>query len=194
LHFHVIRAGDIDRPTLSQRGDKRLLHQGDPVALRVLDLHAVLDAQHALLDLQQLIAVAILKYQRLANAQRLAVNLVHALAIPVLDPEIITDGGDLLAHLVAVVTAVGPATRPPLFASFLSSFLSSPESHDILQDLIVCNLFLKLCSWLTALTYPSVSLPAPVSLIPHRLLQAFFRLGREGGLQDLAGVFFHDGP
>ena len=45
----------------------------------ILDLHAVLDPEHAFLDLAQFVPVHVLEQQRLADPQGLAVHLEYAL-------------------------------------------------------------------------------------------------------------------
>src|SRR5690242_10923999 len=108
---------DLDRPPLAHRGDHGLLHQRHPVPARILDLHAVLDPQHALLDLAQLAAVHVLEHDRLADPQRLAVQLEHALAAIVLDHVIIADGNHPLTHLVTGDLRAVPAGFAALLAT-----------------------------------------------------------------------------
>jgi len=88
------------------------------------DLHAVFDPQHAFLDLGQLAAVRIFENQRLAHAQCLAVHFEDLLPVIILDPEVVTNGSHLLAHLVAVAASV----RSPKLAILLP-FLSSTSWH-----------------------------------------------------------------
>jgi hypothetical protein len=54
--------------------------------------------EHALLDLHQLRAAGVLEDQRLPQSQGLAVDLVDPLAAVVLDPVVIADRDQLLAH------------------------------------------------------------------------------------------------
>src|SRR5439155_7360339 len=116
LDVQVRAVRHLDGPPVAQRGDQRLLYRRDGVPARVLDLHRVPYPGHALLDLQQLPAVAIFEDQRLADPQGLAVDLEDPLALVVLDPVVVADGHQLLAHAVvhragaaaALLTAVLP--------------------------------------------------------------------------------------
>ncbi len=95
----------------------------------ILDLHRVLHPQHALLDLAQLAAGAVLKEQRLPHAQRLAVDLENPLAALVLDPEVVADRDQVLPHLVAVGAAAAKRPRAaspwsPIFPAFFPSVSS----------------------------------------------------------------------
>jgi hypothetical protein len=88
------------------------------------------DAHLAFLDLAEFVAVRVLKFQGLAHSQRFAVHLKSFLSLRVLDPEIVADRNQLLAHLVAVL----PTSASP---SIFFSFLSSSSSHDCLPFLFV---------------------------------------------------------
>src|SRR5215471_3793083 len=114
LNPQVRAVFDLDLPALAQRRDHGLLDQGHPVPARILDLHAVLDPQHALLDLAQFVTVHVLEPDGLAYPQRLAVQLEHALAPVVLDHVVVPDGDHALAHLVARAVAVPAALLPAL--------------------------------------------------------------------------------
>src|SRR5262249_34910477 len=75
------------------------------------------DAEHPLLDLAQLAPVHVLEPDRLADPQRLAVELEHPLATIVFDHIVIADGDHALAHLVpraAAAIAAFAAFLPPL--------------------------------------------------------------------------------
>ena len=52
----------------------------------------------------------ILEHEGLAQADRLAVDLEHPLALVVLDPEVVTDGEQLLAHEKALASGLVVAT------------------------------------------------------------------------------------
>ena len=91
----------------------------------VFDFHAILDVQHAFLDLGQLSTGSILENDRLAYAQSLAVHFVDFFTAVVFDPEIIADGRQLLSHLiVGLLHAAAKRSSTPLLALF-SSFFSS---------------------------------------------------------------------
>src|SRR5215471_11834839 len=109
---------EVDRPSFAHRGDHGLLNQSHPAPAGILDLHAVLDPQHALLDLAQFTAVDVLEHDRLANPQCLSIQPEHALAAIVLDHVVISDGDHPLTHLVVgrlmAVTAALPAFLAPL--------------------------------------------------------------------------------
>src|SRR5215469_9298074 len=91
----------LGHPPLAERRDHGLVDHGDPFPVRPLDLHAVPDVQHPLLDLGQLVPVHVLEQDRLADPQRLAVEPEHALAAVVLDHVVVADGDHALAHLIA---------------------------------------------------------------------------------------------
>src|SRR3954453_24093479 len=83
----------------------------------LLDLHRVLDPGDAFLDLGQLVPVEIFEDQRLAQPQRLAVDLVGPLAGVGLDPVVIADGYQPLAHLVVHPLVAVPAPFAPLLTA-----------------------------------------------------------------------------
>ena len=56
------------------------------------------------------------KTQGLADAQGLAVHLEDPLAAAVLDPEVVADGDQLLAHLVVLGRAAGAELLPVLLS------------------------------------------------------------------------------
>jgi hypothetical protein len=84
--------------------------------------------QLAFLDLAKFVAMRILKFQGLAHAQRFAIHFEGFLTLRVLDPEIVADRNQFLAHLVAVYPA------PAAWSSFFSSFLSFVSSHKYLPS------------------------------------------------------------
>src|SRR3954453_2258512 len=83
----------------------------------LLDLHRVLDPGDAFLDLGQLVPVEIFEDQRLAQPQRLAVDLVGPLAGVGLDPVVVADRQQPLPHLVVhplvTATTLFPTCSPP---------------------------------------------------------------------------------
>ena len=84
--------------------------RGEILALGSFDLHAVLDAQLALLDLGQLSAVRVFEDKCRSHTHRFAVHFEYFLSLVVLDPEVIANSHHLLAHLVAV-SATARASR-----------------------------------------------------------------------------------
>jgi hypothetical protein len=62
------------------------------------ELHRAADVQHPVLDVDDLVAVGVFEDERRAGAHRLAVDLEHLLAVVVLDPVVVTDREQLLAH------------------------------------------------------------------------------------------------
>src|SRR4051794_17425288 len=90
LDLVLAAVGELDLEAFAQRGDERLAHGGDGVAV-ALDDHLVADAQLALLDLEELVARGVLELERVAHPQRLAVDLEGLLAGAVLDPEVVAD-------------------------------------------------------------------------------------------------------
>ena len=85
--------------------DQRLVNGGGGVA-SALDGDLVADGQLALLDPRDLAAGGILEDEGLAQADRLAVDLVGPVALLVLDPEVVADGEELLAHEEALARAL----------------------------------------------------------------------------------------
>src|SRR3954463_308840 len=132
LDVQVVPMLDVDVEPFPQRGDQSLLHRRHAVTVAVLDLHAVAHPQHALLDLEQLMAGRILQNQGVPHSQRLAVDLERAPALLVFDPVVVTDGDQLLPH------SVGHGADPaPFVASFLASFLTSvTKTHGFLRWLV----------------------------------------------------------
>src|SRR6185436_16141050 len=63
----------------------------------------VADAQLALLDAGDLVAAGVFEHEGLAQADRLAVDLVGPVPAVVLDPEVVADREQLLAHEEALV-------------------------------------------------------------------------------------------
>ena len=91
-------------------------------------LHAVLDPQPPFLDLAQLVAVGVLELDGVADAQRFAVYLGGRVALVVLGPEVIADRNQLSPHLVALAAT---AARAQLAVSLtlVTPILPSPSSH-----------------------------------------------------------------
>ena len=89
---------------------QRLLDRRHGLAA-ALDLHRVADVEKLLLNLVELGSGGILEHERVPEAQDLAVDLERALARVVLDPVVVADREHLLAHpvrrsaLVAAVTS-----------------------------------------------------------------------------------------
>ena len=96
MRLHVGAVLDVDREAIPDP-DERLVDGGGCVA-SALDRDLVADAELALLDPGQLVARGVLEDEGLSNAQRLAVDLVDPLAPIVLDPEVVADRQQLLAH------------------------------------------------------------------------------------------------
>jgi hypothetical protein len=84
--------------SIEKRSHERLPDSRQGVALP-LDRHLVANAQLALLDLGDLVAVGVLEHERLANTQSLAVDTERPPSLLVLDPVVVADGEQLLAHL-----------------------------------------------------------------------------------------------
>src|SRR5262249_28254076 len=97
--LEILAVLDLDVEAVADAHD-RLVHGRQRLAV-ALDLHLVAHAELLLLDLGDLVAVAVLEPEGLADAQRLAVDLVDALALVVLDPGVVADRGKLLSHLEA---------------------------------------------------------------------------------------------
>src|SRR5215813_1840939 len=104
---------EVDLPPFAQRRDQGFVYHGHPVTVWPLDLHAVPDVQHPFLDLAQLAAVHVLEQDRLAEPQRLAIELEHPLAVVVFDRVVVADGEHALAHLVARGVTVEAPFLPP---------------------------------------------------------------------------------
>src|SRR5215469_10343900 len=113
LDAQVRAVFDLDRPLLALRRDHGLLDQSYPVPGRIFDLHAVLEMQHALLDLAQFAAVHVLEPDRLADRPRLAVQLEDVLAAIVFDHVVVSDGDHALAYLVTRGPALFLAALAP---------------------------------------------------------------------------------
>src|SRR5207248_9489998 len=115
----------LDRPAIAQGGDQGLLDHSHVLSTGALDFHAVLDAQHALLDLGQHRAAAVFEDEGLAQTQGLAIHFEDLLTAVVFDPEIIADGHQLLSHLIVVhIPTTTQRSTAPLLALF-SPLLSS---------------------------------------------------------------------
>jgi hypothetical protein len=97
----------------------------------IFHFHGVFDVQLAFLDLAELVAMRVLKFQSLAHTERFTIHFEGFLALGVLDPEIVADRNQLFTHLVAIFTA---ATA---WSTFFSSFLSFVSSHMYLPFLFV---------------------------------------------------------
>src|ERR1700739_1396637 len=126
LDVQVRTAVDLDRPPLAERRDHGFLDKRHPVPAWVLDLHAVLDPEHPLLDLAQFTAVHVFEQEGLANSQCLAVELERTLSPVVLDNEVIADRKHALAHLIAR----GLRITCPFFTAFRAALLPPfPAKH-----------------------------------------------------------------
>jgi hypothetical protein len=79
-------AGHLDGEPVAQRGDQRLGHRGDLLAV-ALDGERLAQLEPLLLDLQELLAVGGLQDVGVAQAHDLAVDVEDALPAVVLDPE-----------------------------------------------------------------------------------------------------------
>jgi hypothetical protein len=101
LHIEVGSVLDLDGPAVAQRGDERFFDDSHLPAVRSSDRHRIADGQQAFLDGAERIAVQVFEYQRLADAQDLAVHFEGAFPCFVLDPEIISNGDQVLAYFVA---------------------------------------------------------------------------------------------
>ena len=122
LHLQVRSTLDLDCPAVAQRCDQSLFDHSNLMARWVFDFHTILDVQHALLDLGQLPATAILENHRFAYAQSLAIHFVDLFAAVVFDPEIIADGYELLSHLiVGLLHTTTQRATAPLLALFSST-------------------------------------------------------------------------
>jgi hypothetical protein len=96
VRFHVGAVLDVDSEAISDP-DQRLVDGRGGVA-SALDGDLVADAELALLDPGNLASGAIFENEGLSQANRLAVDLVSPFAAVVLDPEVIADRQQLLAH------------------------------------------------------------------------------------------------
>jgi hypothetical protein len=93
------------------------VYPGQALAVRPIDVHGVADVHDAGLDLTQLGAVGVLEVECVPEAERLAVDAVDPLAFGVLDPVVVSDGEDLLPHLVP-----GGGAAAAKYLSFLAAF------------------------------------------------------------------------
>src|SRR5205807_8696033 len=86
----------------------------DPRARRGAAFHVdrVATRELLVLDLRQLLACGVLEDVDLVDAQRLAVDLVPALALVVLDPRIVAGRRELLLHLEAMEIAHAATIAP----------------------------------------------------------------------------------
>ena len=119
VRLHVVAVLDVDGEAVADP-DQRLVDGRGGVA-SALDGDLVADGQLALLDPRDLVARGVLEHEGLAQAKGLAVDLVGPLALLVLDPEVVADRQQLLAHekpladlLVAAIAqeAHRPTRRP----------------------------------------------------------------------------------
>src|SRR6185436_14243293 len=92
-------AVDVDREAVADPHERLLDRRVRGAG--ALDHHLVADAELALLDLRDLVATGVLEDERVAEAHRLAVDPEGAVALLVLDPVVVSDRDQLLAHLVA---------------------------------------------------------------------------------------------
>src|SRR5439155_16415448 len=97
VRLEILAALDVDVEAVAD-SHQRLVDRRHHLAV-ALDLHRVADAELLLLDLGDLVAVAVLEDEGVADAERLAVDLVDALPLVVLDPGVVADGGELLSML-----------------------------------------------------------------------------------------------
>src|SRR3954454_7816173 len=99
VRLEILSILDLDLEPIPD-ADERLVDRRHrpPVAL---DRHRVAHVELALLDLRHLAPGAVLEHERLADAQRLPVDLVDPVAVLVLDPGVIPDRRELLPHLEA---------------------------------------------------------------------------------------------
>src|SRR4051794_10196272 len=139
LRLHVLAAVDLDREPLAQRGDQRFLDRRDGVAT-ALDLHRVADVQLLLLHGEELRTAGILEHERVADPHGLAVDLERPVAGLVLDPEVVADREQLLAHPVlrAAVVVAAPqqshAVPPWLPVRLTQARRASPDiSGEVLR-------------------------------------------------------------
>src|SRR3954447_15447169 len=87
MRLHVVAVLDVDRVAVSN-ADQRLVHGRGGVAA-ALDRDLVANAELALLDAGQFRSRGVFEHEGLAQANRLSVDLVGALAPVVLDPEVV---------------------------------------------------------------------------------------------------------
>jgi hypothetical protein len=127
FHLQVWFTLDLDHPALANLGDQGIFNHGDLLATRSFDLYAVLDAQNAVLDLTQLVAMCVLEDQGL---ECFTIHLEHFQSVIILNPEVIADGDHLLAHPVAIA----PSTRSPELA-VIPPFFMSAYNYTISRDL-----------------------------------------------------------
>src|SRR3954470_15417204 len=106
--LHVVAVLDVDGEAVADP-DQRLVHGGGGLAV-ALDGDLVADAQLALLDPRGLLARAVFEHEGLPGAKRLAVDLVGALSLAILDPEVVADRQQPFAHHEAL--AVRPVVPP----------------------------------------------------------------------------------
>jgi hypothetical protein len=76
------------------------VHGRDSMPIALED-HRLAEVQHALLGLEHPLAGGRLEVQRSTDPQRLAVDAQHTLAVLGLDPGVVAEGDELLAHPVA---------------------------------------------------------------------------------------------
>ena len=95
---------DVDREAIADT-DQRLVDRRDLVAA-ALDRDLVANAELALLNPDQLLPRGTLDHEGLSYAKRLAVDLVGAFALVVLDPVVVADREQLLAHLEALTVGL----------------------------------------------------------------------------------------
>jgi hypothetical protein len=98
LRAHVGPTVDVDREAITDAHER--LPDGRDRASVPLDLHLVAHAELALLELGHLSARGVLEHQRLANAERLAVDTERPGAVLLLDPVVVPDREQTLAHLI----------------------------------------------------------------------------------------------
>ena len=90
LHLQVGPTFDLDCPALTQGCDQSLLDHGYLIPTGALDFHAILDAQHALLDIGQLRTSAVLENERLTHSQGLTIHFEYLLTAVVFNTATLT--------------------------------------------------------------------------------------------------------
>src|SRR3954466_12119400 len=96
VRLQVVAVLDVDREAVADPHERLVDGRGGVAA--ALDRDLVPEAQLALLDPGDLGSGGVLEHEGLAEAERLAVDLVRPVALLVLDPEVVADGQELLPH------------------------------------------------------------------------------------------------
>src|SRR5689334_10015881 len=90
MRRHISATRNIDLIAVAQRGDHSAVDAGNQ-AIPPLNLHRFAHPRYLGLDLQQFMPLHILKEERLAEAQRLAINAKDTLVVLVFDEEIVSN-------------------------------------------------------------------------------------------------------